>query len=150
MKHLLLIPTPEHREVLLREGLCEARPPMAYTLCDESMLEPDSDRSILNSWEPGPRSDVTASFGGRAGLVLIWDGAVVNEGCDRLARVLNAHVEAMFVATFVATGEVTLGSATGEPILRKMLEVWLQGDALQLAKHARAAGLGTVVVIEEA
>ena len=53
MKHLLLIPTPEHREALLCDGPCWTRPPMAHTLCDESMLEPDSDRSILNSWEPG-------------------------------------------------------------------------------------------------
>ena len=115
MKHLLLIPTPEHREALLREGPCEARPPQAHTLCDESMLGPDSDRGILNSWEPGPRSDVTQIHGGKEALVLVWFNEAVVESCDRLVRVLNAHVEAAFVATFVA-GSVVAGrrTATGE------------------------------------
>lgn len=73
MKAILLIPTPEWSEKLLREGPCGAAPPRAHV-------------DATNHWRAVERGPGIA-------LVLAWNGKVVPEGMDRAARTLAAREE---------------------------------------------------------
>lgn len=78
---VLLVPTPEWREALLREGPCGARPPTAWA----------HERRLGVTWLAGHSGVMPSETNA---LVLVWDGAPVPEGCDRAARVLVRHLGA--------------------------------------------------------
>ena len=67
---VLLIPHGGDLHGLLKEGVCDASPPVAH-------LYHEAWRAGAHPWSI-PHA-----------LVLAWDGKVVPEGCDRLARARN-------------------------------------------------------------
>lgn len=124
VKHLLFIPAPEHREALLREGVAGVRPPVASKGCYTGPGLFDKD-----AWEPAPyRSDIHDQQ--NQALILVWDGKAVVEGVDRLIRALPNR-----------------GARDGRPGLALGYSAF--ADVILVSRHAKAAGLGTLVEVED-
>ena len=94
MADLLFLPAPEHRGALLDDGVGGARVP-TWTICTCERHGQQVQTDGLHPWfcpvcctDP---IDGTTIKGRETALILIWRGQVAQEGCDRLARVLNAH-----------------------------------------------------------
>lgn len=112
---LLLVPH-DIQSPLLAPGLRGSRPPIAVQ------------RAPGRSWrESVDGQTLTAPT---FALVLMWDGQVVPEGCDRATRVVNAHNYPI--------GGFLLG----------LMDTYSEDAAMLIAKAAKAA-LGCEAVAEE-
>ena len=121
MRHTLFVPSAQHRDALLGEGIGGARPPVAESF--------DGGWNVLPSpaWggrHPAPGLD--------AALILCWNGDAADEGCDRLTRAVNA--------ARVAAGK--------RPVWR-LEGAWDTWSLHSLADDAEAENLGTVTLVEE-
>lgn len=76
---ILLVPDPNDRYGLLREGLCGARPPMAGLSMDQ--------------WIPDPREYPYECS--TMALVLQWQGRLVFEGWSRIQRKLDTEYQSI-------------------------------------------------------
>lgn len=122
---ILLVPAPEYRDALLREGPCGSRPPTAWRPWCEDYGSPTG-----GAWssEWATYEDRDDSPEDSAALVLAWDGAAVAEGCDRAAR--------------------TLADATREPA-HYWRAAYDEHAVRVLADACAAGGLGSVVMLKE-
>lgn len=155
MKYLLFVPAPAHRDALLGEGAGGARPPVAVpnpgevachtqgayphdrecAYCAEDWPCNQPDRivrppgwKLAAGWEWERKGAGRPAYPPNGAIVLVWQGIVAVEGCDRLGR------------TFLTVADATV------PWIPRSPDV---ADAANLASNAQAAGLGTVVVVED-
>lgn len=119
---ILLLPAPEHRKALLRDGPCGARvPTWRVFACDHHGMQPETAPPI-DTFCPRCHAEGRTDAAGRRGpvaLVLRLDGTPTPEGCDRAARVAGW-------GTLPAT--------------------WTNKDVAELCGYIH--GLGTVVTME--
>ena len=112
---VLLIPHGGDLHGLLKEGVCGSRPPVAHN----KGSGPPVAHNKGSGWGAGahPWSIPHA-------LVLAWDGKVVPEGCDRLARARNYEDfwqpddldELHWLTVDAALGTVVLLDAEGQEV----------------------------------
>jgi hypothetical protein len=92
MKHILLVPSKGDPTGMLCKGLCGAKPSTAVLGGQTRVAEEaatwfaEDDPSV--AWRScGPNQQPICA------LVLVWNGEVVNEGCDRAVRCQCKHAE---------------------------------------------------------
>lgn len=91
---ILFVPAPEWKEVMLREGTGRSRPPTVWAGRGQKLFS--LDEHIIQRTAPG-FAPSTLSVGGdgiswkevHIALALVWENQVLEEGVDRLLRVLH-------------------------------------------------------------